>query len=235
MSKSSVEQIRARFDNDVERFASLETGQRSFVDAKTILDRTTRAAAAATPSATSLLDVGCGAGNYSLKLLEHCPHLDVDLVDLSQPMLDRAVQRLQETSSGSVHPIQADIRALNLDHKSYDIILAAAVLHHLRSEEEWEAMATKFYDALRPGGALWVVDLVDHSIDPIRTLMWEEYGSYLEELEDASYREQVFGYIEKEDTPRPLMEQINFFRAAGFRNAEILHKNMTFAAFGMLK
>jgi len=65
--------------------------------------------------------------------------------------------------------------------------------------------------------------------------MWDEYGTYLESLDGPSYREEVFGYIEQEDTPRPLLEQIDIFREAGFRTAEILHKNTTFAAFGVMK
>jgi len=63
MSKSSVDDIRARFDEDVERFSSLDTAQESVVDARTILDRTTQAAARTTPDPTRVLDVGCGAGN----------------------------------------------------------------------------------------------------------------------------------------------------------------------------
>lgn len=235
MSKSSVEDIRARFDDDVDRFSSLETGQRSFVDAKTILDRTTRAAAATRPSASHLLDVGCGAGNYSLKLLEHCPHLDVDLVDLSRPMLDRAVERVQQATEGTVRPVQADIRECSLDTERYDLIVAAAVLHHLRSDAEWIAVAEKLYDALQAGGSLWIADLVTHSTAPVRKLMWDEYGAYLESLDGPGYRAQVFNYIEQEDTPRPVMEQIDILRTAGFHTPEILHKNTTFAAFGMRK
>lgn len=235
MQKSSVDDIRARFDTDVERFASLETGQRSFVDARPILDRTTRAAAATASSATHLLDVGCGAGNYTLKFLEHGPQVHVDLVDLSRPMLDRAVQRVGQATSGTVQPMQADIREWDLEAERYDVILAAAVLHHLRTDAEWEAVAAKLYDALRPGGALWVADLVDHDAAPVRDVMWDEYGAYLESLDGPSYRDEVFDYIEREDTPRPLLEQIDLFRDAGFRDAEILHKNTTFAAFGVMK
>src|SRR5687768_6705702 len=70
MQKSSVEEIRQRFDADVERFANLETGQAAIIDAPLVLDLITSAAAAATAGARDLLDVGCGAVNYTLKTLE---------------------------------------------------------------------------------------------------------------------------------------------------------------------
>lgn len=234
-TKSTVEEIRQRFDNDVERFTSLETGQRSTVDASLVLDLTTRAAASVNPSATRVLDVGCGAGNYTLKLLHHVPGLDVDLVDLSRPMLDRAVERVGEATSGVVRPVQADIRELPLESEHYDIIMAAAVLHHLRTDAEWKGVFAKLHDALKPGGSLWITDLIDHSTEAIRELMWQRYGDYLTEIEDAAYRDRVFSYIEREDTPRPLMEQIDLLRAVGFQTVEILHKNSNFAAFGALK
>ena len=34
MNKSSIEEIKERFDNDVERFSNLDTGQLSTIDAK---------------------------------------------------------------------------------------------------------------------------------------------------------------------------------------------------------
>lgn len=235
MDKSSVADIRARFDDDVERFSNLESGQQSVVDARTILDRTTEAAVTTTPDATHLLDVGCGAGNYSLKVLQHADDLDVDLIDLSEPMLDRAVERVGAATDGTVRPLQADIREVSLEPEQYDIIVAAAVLHHLRTDAEWTAVAEKLYNALRPGGAVWVADLVDHNTPAVQDVMWDAYGSYLEDLDGADYRDRVFRYIEQEDTPRPLLEQIDVFRAAGFDDAEVLHKNATFGAFGALK
>ena len=92
--KSSVDEIRARFDRDVERFSNLETGQSATIDAPLVLELITSAAAATNPGARHALDVGCGAGNYSLKLLQKLPGIAVDLIDLSRPMLDRAVERI---------------------------------------------------------------------------------------------------------------------------------------------
>lgn len=230
--KSTVEQIRQRFDNDVERFSNLETAQAAIIDAPLSLDLVTSAAAAVTPAARAVLDVGCGAGNYTLKLLQKLPGLDVTLVDLSRPMLDRAVDRVTAAGAGAVETIQDDIRDIDLPAGHFDIILAAAVLHHLRSDQEWEAVFTKFFQALRPGGSLWISDMVEQASAPVQKMMWDRYGKYLAGLRDEAYRDHVFAYIEQEDTPKPLLYQLDLMRKTGFTSLEILHKNGPFAAFG---
>lgn len=235
MPKSTVEQIRQRFDNDVERFSNLETGQSATIDAPLALSLITQAAAATTPHATHLLDIGCGAGNYTLKMLEALPNLNVTLIDLSQPMLARAVDRVRAVTSGSITTHQADIRALELGVGQFDIILAAAVFHHLRAEAEWEAVFSQCFRALKAGGSLWISDLIEHSTEAVQTLMWARYGDYLTGFRGEAYRDQVFGYIAEEDSPRPLLFQLDMLRRVGFANVEILHKNSVFATFGGMK
>jgi tRNA (cmo5U34)-methyltransferase len=235
MEKSTVEEIRQRFDADVERFSNLETGQSATVDAPLALALVAEAAAAVTPAAIDLLDVGCGAGNYTLRLLERLPDLNVTLVDLSRPMLDRAVQRVGPRASGQVAAVQADIRELPLPAGGFDIILAAAVLHHLRTDDEWLAVFQKFYAALRPGGSIWIFDMIESSLPAVQRLMWRGYGEYLTGLKDAAYRDHVFAYIEREDTPRPLLLQLDLLRQVGFTAVDVLHKNSCFAAFGAVK
>ena len=233
--KSSVDEIRRRFDADVERFSNLETGQSSTIDAPLSLELIVRAAAAATPHATHLLDVGAGAGNYTLRLLAEVPGLDVTLVDLSRPMLDRAAERLRGSSASRVTCVQADVRDLDLDEHRFDVITAAAVLHHLRTDAEWESVFTALHRALRPGGSLWISDLVEHSVPAVQALMWERYGEYLTQLRDEAYREHVFAYVAREDTPRPLVYQLDLLRRVGFSAVDVLHKNSSFAAFGAVK
>ncbi|MCE9552352.1 MAG: class I SAM-dependent methyltransferase [Planctomycetes bacterium] len=235
MEKSSVEEIRQRFDNDVERFANLQTGQSATIDAPLALDLIAEAAATVTPRAASVLDVGCGAGNYTLKLLSRLPNLDATLVDLSRPMLDRAVERVRQATPGKVEAVQGDIREVALGSEQFDIILAAAVLHHLRTDDEWEQVFLKFHAALRPGGSLWIFDLVTHENKAVQQMMWRRYGEYLSALKDDAYRDQVFEYVEREDTPRALTYQLELLRRSGFGEIDVLHKNGCFAAFGGVK
>jgi tRNA (cmo5U34)-methyltransferase len=233
--KSTVDEIRRRFDADVERFSNLETGQSATVDAPLAMALVAEAAAATTPHARHVLDVGCGAGNYTLKLLERLPNLDATLIDLSRPMLDRARERVSRATSGRITTIQADIREVELPERQFDIVLAAAVLHHLRADREWRDVFASFHRALHPGGSVWVFDVVESSIPAVGQFMRRRYGEYLTRLKDEAYRDQVFAYVEKEDTPRPLLFQLDLLRQVGFAQVEVLHKNVCFAAFGAVK
>ncbi len=233
--KSSLDEIRERFDHDVERFSNLETGQTATIDSPLMLDLIASAAAATSPHARSLLDVGCGAGNYSLKLLERLPGLDCTLIDLSLPMLDRAHGRVSSTTQGRVETIQGDVRSIDLGEGRFDVILAAMVLHHLRTDDEWRAVFAAFFRSLRPGGSVWIADMVKHEIEAVEKLQRERYGDYLTGFRDASYRDSVFAYIEKEDTPQSLRFQLDRLREAGFAEVDVLHMNTTFAAFGARK
>ena len=233
--KSTVAEIRDRFDNDVERFSNLETGQSATIDAPLALDLIAEAAAVTNPRARRLLDVGCGAGNYSVKLLQRLPGLEVTLVDLSGPMLERAQQRTLAAGASAVRSLQADIREVALDEASFDLIVAAAVFHHLRTDDEWRSVYAKLFRSLSPGGSLWVFDLVECEVPALRAPTWRRYGEYLESLKGPAYRDEVLAYIEKEDTPRSLTYQIDLLRQVGFSAVDVLHKHGCFAAFGAVR
>lgn len=248
--KSTPEQIRARFDGDVERFSNLETGQSATIDAPLVMELLSQAALAINPAPRRMLDVGCGAGNNTLKILQSYPHVACDLLDLSGPMLERAQQRVSTATDKEVRTFQGDFRAVELETEGartslsgssivlepgYDLIVAAAVLHHLRDDADWEQGFHKLYDLLAPGGALLVSDLVQHATPAVQALMWERYGQYLETLGGPEYRAKVFDYIEYEDSPRPLSWQLELLRRVGFKEVEVLHKNSVFAAFYAVK
>lgn len=233
--KSSIAEIRSRFDNDVERFSNLETGQQATIDAPLAMELITEAALAATPHAQHILDIGCGAGNNTIKLLQQKTPLHCDLVDLSRPMLDRALERVSALTTGEVRTFQEDFRSADLPIEHYDVILAAAVLHHLRDDWDWRLAFEKIYAITAPGGSVWITDLVSHEHSAVQQFMWHRYGTYLESLDGDAYRERVFAYIEKEDSPRPVTYQLDLLRQVGFDHVEILHKNSCFAAFGGIK
>jgi tRNA (cmo5U34)-methyltransferase len=234
--KSTVEEIRRRFDNDVERFSNLETGQAAMMDSRLMLDLAAGTAAALHPPARRLLDIGCGAGNYTLALMRVLPSIEeVTLIDLSRPMLDRARERIGAARAVRIDARQCDIRGAELAASHYDVAVAAGVFHHLREEVEWRETFAKVARSLTPGGSLWIVDMIEHTHPAIQAAQWKRYGEYLTGLRDEAYRDHVFAYIEKEDTPRPLVWQLDLLRECGFGTAEVLHKQGPFALYGGVK
>ncbi len=235
LNKATNDEIRNRFDNDVERFSNLDTGQMTTIDAPLTMELCTEAAKYVNPYATELLDIGCGAGNYTLKMLTKINNLNCTLNDLSLPMLQRAHERVSAQTSGTVKIIQEGMRNLDLPDNHFDIILAAATLHHLRDDNDWEMVFSKFYKTLRPGGSIWISDLIAHDSAPINRLFHQNYSDYLDTLGGPEYRQKVFDYIAHEDTPRSVNYQLALLTKVGFKQVEILHKNSYFAAFGAIK
>lgn len=235
MNKSTVAEIQKRFDNDVARFSNLDTGQLSTIDAQVSLELITAAAKSINPTAEHLLDIGCGAGNYTLKMLSKIPNLNCTLIDLSQPMLDKAYERVSKESNKTVSIWQGDIREVAIEEDFYDIILAGAVLHHLRDDADWEFVFKKLFLALKPGGCLMIADLILQENPLLNDYIWSKYGDYLTGIGGEAYRKDVFDYIEKEDSPRSLNYQLELMKKVGFKTTEILHKNLCFAAFGAIK
>ena len=235
MNKSTIEEIRQRFDSDVERFSNLDTGQLTTIDATISLELITEASKRIVPNATNLLDVGCGAGNYTLMMLTKIGNLNCTLVDLSKPMLDKAFERVSENTNNPVYVLQGDIREVSLQENYYDIILAGAVLHHLRNDNDWETTFKKLFALLKPGGCLMISDLITQETDVLNEYTWQRYGDYVEGLGGKEYRQKVLDYIAKEDSPRSINYQLNLMKKVGFKKLEILHKKICFGTFGGIK
>ncbi len=116
-----------------------------------------------------------------------------------------------------------ELREADLRKESYDVVLAAAVLHHLRGDEDWRAAFEKVISVLRPGGSFWITDRVVQETKPVQELMWARYGDYLEGLGGAEYRNKGFGYIDREDSPRPVAYPLDLLRQVGFSHVDRVH------------
>jgi tRNA (cmo5U34)-methyltransferase len=183
--KSTTEEIRTRFDNEVERFSNLETGQQATIDAPLVLELVAQASRGHLRAQDTILDLGCGAGNFTLRVLQETKGLHCHLADLSGRMLERAETRVRAGGAATVTAHQADLRALAFGAGTFDAILAGAVLHHLRDEADWAAAFARFHTWLKPGGRLYVADLVTFDIAGVQEIMWRRYGDFLAALGGA--------------------------------------------------
>ncbi|GGE72503.1 class I SAM-dependent methyltransferase [Priestia taiwanensis] len=99
-----------------------------------------------------VLDIGCGGGIYTKKLLEMGAG-SVTAVDSSSVMLQTTKAMCREYEN--VHYIVGDATKIPLEDEQFDIILSRAVIHHLPNIQAYFKEA---YRLLKPSGLLITQD-----------------------------------------------------------------------------
>jgi tRNA (cmo5U34)-methyltransferase len=194
-----------------------------------------RSAAILNPNASRIMDLGCGGGNYAVKITSVLPNVDCTLVDLSTNMLAKAEERVRENITGKITVIQGDYRDVYLEENAYDVITAGTTLHHLREIQEWELVFTKIFKALKHGGTFWISDIVIGETDEINQLMLDGWLSILRKQISEEEIEMYLERYETEDSPRTLSYQLELMKQVGFTKTMVLHKHFNFATFGAIK
>ena len=233
--KRTAAEIGAYFDGEVERFSDLARGQTSIKDARLMMDLLAETAPVLVPGARSILDLGCGAGNQTLNLLRVFPDADCTLLDISPAMLERAAERVGSVASGRVTLVEGDLRSVTLPERSFDVVVAAAVLHHLRSDAEWTAVFSHIRGLLKDGGVLLVSDLIRHENPAVEAVFKVHHEAFLREALGDAEAERIMRSIAASDTPSPLEYQFGLLNKLGFREVALLHKDLVFGAYYALK
>jgi len=99
------------------------------------------------------LEVGCGTGAFARELGRRCRR--VVALDLSAEMI--RVARSRSARFDNVEFQLADAMTWSFPQSHFDFICSIATLHHLEQRE----LFVKMRDALKPGGVLVVLDLVE--------------------------------------------------------------------------
>jgi SAM-dependent methyltransferase len=102
----------------------------------------------------SILDIGCGTGEFSRLLAERCDRLVA--IDLSPQTIAVAKQHSQAYTNIDFQV--ADILKWEFPVERFDAIVSIATFHHLPLENLLPNLKT----ALKPGGKLVILDLVQH-------------------------------------------------------------------------
>ena len=99
-------------------------------------------------SASSILEVGCGAGATSVELAKRGHH--VYALDRSQAMIDRTREHVAASGVGElVSPVVGDVHRLMFPATTFDLVVAIGVLSWLQRPE---AAIDEMARVVRPGG-----------------------------------------------------------------------------------
>ena len=93
-------------------------------------------------SGKKVLDIGCGSGRITRKLLDK--GADLVAADISEEMLKRLKKKFRNLTT-----IKADIEDLPFEDNSFDVVVATFVIVHLK---DLQKAFDEVYRVLKPGG-----------------------------------------------------------------------------------
>ena len=175
-----------------------------------------------------VLDLGCGTGNLSRKIISAYPKAGITCVDMAENMLKMAKAKLQDDN---VKFWLGDIRDFDYSGK-YDVIVASLVLHHIEKRDK-PRFYRKIHDALSKKGTFFCIDIFtssDRHLQRLHMRKWKEFmranGLPVKKINDMIRRHQ------REDRPVVFEDELNIMRKAGFRHVDVILKQYNFALYG---
>ena len=176
-----------------------------------------------------VLDLGCGTGNLSKKILLAYPNAKITCVDIAENMLEMAKAKLKD--SDNVEFWLGDIRKFDLSGK-YDVIVGSLVLHHIE-EKDKPRFYRKIHAALSKQGVFFCIDILLSSNKYLQKLhmdKWKEFmrsnGLPTRKIHDMIRRHQ------REDRPAIFKDEMDILSRAGFRDVDVVLKYYNFALYG---
>jgi tRNA (cmo5U34)-methyltransferase len=155
-------------------------------------------------------------------------------VDNSAPMLQIYQKRLDNHPAGDqIELIQANIQDLTLAPSS--VVVLNLTLQFLPMAER-DALVTRVYEALIPGGILLITEKVVHQTESLSALQQEFYYRFKGEngysnLEISQKRDALENVL----IPETVESHTARFNAAGFTRVDIWQKWFNFTSFICMK
>ncbi|MEO0005768.1 MAG: class I SAM-dependent methyltransferase [candidate division WOR-3 bacterium] len=149
-------------------------------------------------------DVGCGAGRYTLKLLQHCgKRLFLYCIDASSAMLRELEDYLKKKGMKNFQPLRRVIGKIPLADNTLDCIFTFNAIHHLPASLFFSESSR----TLKPNGYLFIYTRLRSQN---RTNIWGRYFPYFYQKETRLFSLNKIKTLIRQ-TPGLRMESIQYF------------------------
>lgn len=195
-------------------------------------------------SVDRILELGCGTGELSLKLLNHFPTAQIIAVDYSPRMLQYAEEKVRLAGYAERWIAkEADFgewannsQTANIGN-NFDACVSSLAIHHLSDEMKLK-LFQKIRRTLNSGGVFWNADPILPESELMKTIYqtareeWAiEQGSTLIEIRAQVGKSEPYGYSSP-DRLATLDTQMQMLKTSGFNGVAVPWKYYNLAIFG---
>ncbi|MCL6472640.1 MAG: class I SAM-dependent methyltransferase [Firmicutes bacterium] len=198
------------------------------------------------PNINRFLDLGCGDGVLGRAIMAQYPNAGGVFLDLSEPMLNTAKQKIGERSNACfvLQDFSNEDWVHAVENKApFDVIVSGFAIHH-QPDIRKKALYQEIFDLLRPGGLFlhlehvasaskWVSSISDELFVDSLYSFHKQAGSTKTRAEIADkffYRPDKASNI-----LAPVEVQCEWLKESGFINVDCFFKVFEVALFGGMK
>jgi trans-aconitate 2-methyltransferase len=194
--------------------------------------------------AQRILELGCGTGELSLKILQRCTDAQIIAIDYSPRMLEFAKQKI--TACGYQHRwtgIEADFGDWANHPETFafggefDACVSSLAIHHLKDEMKFQLLQ-RIWENLAVGGCFWNADPIlpeSPQLAEVYKAAREEWaaeqGTTLTEVRDKLGNVTTQGHS-RQDQLASLETQLKMLTTSGFYPVAVPWKYYGLAVFG---
>ncbi|GAA6357138.1 class I SAM-dependent methyltransferase [Parabacteroides distasonis] len=173
-----------------------------------------------------LMDIGAGTGLFSAMVLQKYPLAHIELIDISNEMLQMAKQRLGAYPNVKTNKI--NINDIHLANKQYDAVISSLAIHHLEDNNKIN-LYRKIYQGLKSGGIFLHAEQVLASNEHLAEVY---HSTWVDKITISGLSDEVIKQALERvmlDKRTTLETQLNWLAEFGFRNVDCLYKYYDFA------
>jgi tRNA (cmo5U34)-methyltransferase len=184
-------------------------------------------------AASEVLELGCGTGALTMRIVERFPNANLMLVDAAPAMLKLAEGRLTSASPATASRarfIESTFERLDLEERRWDCIAASMSLHHLVDKQPFYR---KLRLALREGGVLAFADELCGAIAYTQELHWNDWLAFARLPDHLTEQEidEIVRHMNVLDHYETLPRQLELLSAAGFREVDCVWRSLNYGIF----
>lgn len=176
-----------------------------------------------------ILDLGCGTGNLTQRMLVHFPDAQIDVLDLSEDILEECKKRFSNKSN--INYLQADFKNMNLPEASYDLVMSSIAIHHVEDPFKFKLYKDVF-QSLKINGLFIFADQTRGITDEIYFKNIECWKAEALKLGSTDENWKMWmAHQDAHDFHSPVDWHLENLKKAGFNEVDLLSKYLMWGVF----